>query len=94
MIKVVWNNSFKKAFRKLIKKNPNLQNKIIDVLNILAEDPFTPSLKSHKLTGNLTNLWSCSVNYDCRIIFRFSQNENSDNLLIILVDIGSHDEVY
>ncbi len=56
MIKVVWNNSFKKAFRKLIKKNPNLQNKIIDVLNILAEDPFTPSLKSHKLTGNLTNL--------------------------------------
>ena len=94
MIKVVWNNSFKKAFRKLIKKNPNLQNKIIEVLNILAEDPFTPSLKSHKLTGNLTNLWSCSVNYDCRIIFRFSQNENSDNLLIILVDIGSHDEVY
>lgn len=94
MIKVVWNNSFKKAFRKLIKKNPNLQNKIIGVLNILAEDPFTPSLKSHKLTGNLTNLWSCSVNYDCRIIFRFSQDEDSDNLLIILVDIGSHDEVY
>ncbi len=69
MMKVVWNNSFKKAFRKLIKKNPHLQNKVINILNLLAEDPFIPSLKSHKLTGNLSDLWSCSVNYDCRIIF-------------------------
>ena len=93
-MKVVWNNSFKKALKKLIKKNPHLQYKIINILNQLAEDPFRASLKSHKLTGNLSNLWSCSVNYDCRIIFRFSQDEDSENMLIVLIDIGSHDEVY
>ncbi|EHJ14237.1 hypothetical protein CWATWH0003_1101 [Crocosphaera watsonii WH 0003] len=39
-------------------------------------------------------MWSCSVSYDCRIIFIFSQDEDSEESLIILVDIGSHDEVY
>ncbi|ELS00266.1 type II toxin-antitoxin system mRNA interferase toxin, RelE/StbE family [Gloeocapsa sp. PCC 73106] len=93
-MKVVWNNRFKRAFKKLIKKNHELQNKITTVLILLSEDPFTPSLKSHKLTGNLSELWSCSVSYDCRIIFTFSQDKNSEESLIILVDIGSHDEVY
>ncbi len=61
---------------------------------MLENGPFTPSLKSHKLTGDLDEYWSCSVNYDYRIIFTFSQDEESEETLIILVDIGSHDEVY
>jgi addiction module RelE/StbE family toxin len=93
-MKVVWNNRFKRAFKKLIKKNPELKNQITNALILLAQEPFTPSLKSHKLTGNLSDLWSCSVNYDCRIIFIFSQDEDLETSLIILVDIGSHDEVY
>ncbi|TVQ45674.1 MAG: type II toxin-antitoxin system mRNA interferase toxin, RelE/StbE family [Gloeocapsa sp. DLM2.Bin57] len=93
-MRLVWNNQFRRTFKKLIKKSPELQNKITSVLRLLAEDPFTPSLKSHKLTGNLSNLWSCSVTYDCRIIFIFSQDEDAGESLVILVDIGSHDEVY
>jgi mRNA interferase YafQ len=46
--------SFKKSFKRLTKKNPQLQEKILEVLNILIQDPFTPSLKSHKLTGQLS----------------------------------------
>ena len=93
-MRVVWNSRFRRAFKRWIKKNPELENKVTTVLKLLAEDAFTPSLKSHKLTGNLSNLWSCSVTYDCRIIFIFSQDEDSGESLIILVDIGSHDEVY
>lgn len=85
---------FKKAFKRLIKKNPQLKDKILETLDLLENDPFTPSLKSHKLTGNLANCWSCSVSYDCRIIFTFSKDIDSDDMVIILVDIGSHDEVY
>ena len=93
-MKLVAYKSFKRAFKKLIKKNPQLQDKVLGILNLLENDPFTPSLKSHKLTGDLDGYWSCSVNYDCRIIFAFSQDEDSEETLIILVDIGSHDEVY
>lgn len=93
-MKLVADKSFKRAFKKLIKKNPQLQSKILAIINILENDPFTPSLKSHKLTGNLEGYWSCSVSYDCRIIFAFSQDKDSEENLIILVDIGSHDVVY
>ncbi|WP_243146596.1 hypothetical protein [Scytonema sp. UIC 10036] len=60
----------------------------------MANDPFTPSLKSHKLTGDLEGLWSCSVAYDCRIIFNSSEDENLLEMVILLIDIGSYDEVY
>ncbi|MCY7331656.1 MAG: type II toxin-antitoxin system YafQ family toxin [Pseudanabaena sp. CAN_BIN31] len=93
-MEIVWSNGFKRSFKKIIKKNPQLQEQIIKALKLLADDPFTPSLKSHKLGGNLAGLWSCSVAYDCRIIFSFSEDEKLLEIVILLVDIGSHDEVY
>lgn len=93
-MEVVWSSGFKRSFKKITKKNPQLKNQIVKVLRLLADDPFTPSLKSHKLTGDLAGLWSCSVTYDCRIIFNFSEDENLLEIVILLIDIGSHDEVY
>jgi addiction module RelE/StbE family toxin len=93
-MKLVAHKSFKKAFKRLIKKNPSLQDKLLVILDVLENDPFTPSLKSHKLKGSLSEYWSCSVSYEYRIIFTFSQDKESEETLIILIDIGSHDEVY
>jgi len=87
-------SKFKKSFKRLIKKNPQLEAKILATLELLSNDPFTTSLKSHKLTGQLEGLWSCSVTYDCRIIFAFRKDSVTEDNLIVLVDIGSHDEVY
>jgi len=47
-----------------------------------------------QLTGDLAGLWSCSVAYDCRIIFNLSEDENFLEMVIFLIYIGSHDEVY
>jgi addiction module RelE/StbE family toxin len=94
MMQVVWSNGFKRSFKKITKKNPQLTESIVKALRLLGDDPFTPSLKSHKLGGNLAGLWSCSVAYDCRIVFRFSEDEELLEMVIFLVDIGSHDEVY
>ncbi|QLE59221.1 type II toxin-antitoxin system YafQ family toxin [Nostoc sp. TCL26-01] len=93
-MEVVWSSGFKGSFRKITKENPQLKNQIVNVLRLLADDPFTPSLKSHKLTGNLAGLWSCSVAYDCRIIFNLSEDDKLLEMIILLIDIGSHDEVY
>ena len=93
-MKLIAEKIFKKAFKRVIKKNPRLEKKIFAVLDLLEIDPFTPSLKSHKLTGNLANFWSCSVTYDCRIIFTFSNETGLSEVVIILIDIGTHEEVY
>jgi addiction module RelE/StbE family toxin len=91
---VVWDTSFKKAFKQLIRKNPNIESKIFDVLELLSNDPFVATLKSYKLKGQLDGLWSCSVEYDCRIVYKFEEDSETKEELIVLIDIGNHDEVY
>ena len=93
-MEVVWSSGFKRTFRKITKKHPQLQERIIGVLRLLVEDLLMPSLKSHKLGGGLAGLWSCSIAYGCRIVFSFSKDGQLLKMVILLIDIGSHDEVY
>lgn len=91
---IVWSEYFRRAFKRLVRKNPEMQEDILNILDDLAQDPFTPALKTHKLKGNLQGSWACSVGYDCRITFELQQDKDSGESFILLVDIGSHDDVY
>ena len=53
--------SFRRSFKRLIKRNQKLQDQILEVLELLGDNPFNPALKSHKLTGKLDGLWSNTV---------------------------------
>jgi len=63
-------------------------------LEQLAEDPFHLSLRSHKLKRDLSSTWACTVDYHNRIIFDFVPNPNSKEDDILLLTMGTHDEVY
>jgi mRNA-degrading endonuclease YafQ of YafQ-DinJ toxin-antitoxin module len=39
------------------------------------------------------NFWACWVEYDCRVIFAFTDNPDTGEEIIPLIDLGSHDEV-
>jgi len=91
---VIWEEGFRRALKRLIKKQPSPQAKVIAVLQSLAEDPFNPALKTHKLKGDLTGLWACTVEYDCRIIFSFQEIAGETESAIMMVDVGNHDDVY
>ena len=91
---LVWDSSFKRAFKRSIRKNPQLKTKIFVVLELLLENPYNPTLKAHKLKGRLDGLWACWVEYDCRIIYTFKFVDDSEEESILLIDIGTHDEVY
>ncbi len=94
MIKLILSSSFKRDFKALIKKRPELKSKIESKLRLLADDPYNPILRTHKLKGKLSGAWACSVEYDCRIVFCFEQNQEILEKEINLIDIGTHDEVY
>jgi mRNA-degrading endonuclease YafQ of YafQ-DinJ toxin-antitoxin module len=70
---LVLTTSFKRSFKSLIRKEPQLEAKIAERLRLLVIDPFHPSLRTHKLKGTLSGAWSCTVDYDCRIIFNFKK---------------------
>ena len=94
MTRLVWETSFKRAFKRVTRRSPQLADRVFQVLGRLIENPSDPVLKTHKLSGRLSGLWACWVEYDCRVIFAFKPDPAGGEKLILLVDIGAHDEVY
>lgn len=91
---LVWGNSFIRAFKRAVKRNPRVRGMITAALQALAEDPFTPHLATHKLKGKLAGCWACTVSYDLRIVFSFIKEDENEPDAVFLMDIGTHDEVY
>jgi len=91
---LIWGKTFVRAFKRVIKKYPHLRADIEETLELLAENPLTKALATHKLKGKLSDLWACSVGYDMRIIFDFVTSENQTEDDILLLEIGTHDDVY
>jgi mRNA-degrading endonuclease YafQ of YafQ-DinJ toxin-antitoxin module len=91
---LVWSSGFTRAFRRAARRQPGLRARIERALRQLAEDPFHPSLHSHKLKGELAGAWACTVDYDNRILFEFVHSPESGEEAIHLLTMGAHDEVY
>ncbi|MCX5896283.1 MAG: type II toxin-antitoxin system mRNA interferase toxin, RelE/StbE family [Proteobacteria bacterium] len=89
MIKITWDEGFKKIYKKKVSNNQDLKKKFWDTLKLFTKNPFNQKLKTHKLRGKLEGLWALSITYDCRLIFKFIKKDE-----VLLIDIGGHDEVY
>ena len=89
MISLVWDSNFKRSYKKRIGGNALLKNKFWEAIEVFCRNPYDAKLKTHKLTGKLKDLWAFSVSHDCRVIFKMI-----DSSTALLVDIGSHEEVY
>ncbi len=88
--RLVWTRTFLRTLRKFLRRHADLEGIVADVLQQLQDDPHAPRLKLHALKGKHRNIQAVSLTYSYRIvlILRFTESE------IILLDIGSHDEVY
>ncbi len=80
--------SFLRQANKLFKKTPDVRSRFEQAINKMISDPHEPSLKTHKLKGDLKAFWSCSITYEIRLRFKIADDT------IELIDIGTHDEVY
>jgi mRNA interferase YafQ len=94
MRKLVVTSKFKRALKKFVNRNASLQQQVEKTLLQMTEDIFAPSLMSHRLKGEYEGLRACSFGYDCRIIFSIEKNHDTNEEEIVLLNVGSHDEVY
>lgn len=78
----VFTDKFKKHFGKL---NNAEKKQLKSKLQLLAENPMHPSLRTKRIQGT-KDLFECSVNMDIRIIWFYE-----GSVLIILLDVGHHD---
>lgn len=83
-------DEYQKRVVKFIKSHRDMADRYEKTIRILKENPFHPSLRLHKLKGNMREYYSISINIEYRIIMDFIIVDE----VIILLDIGSHDDVY
>ncbi|MBD1822137.1 type II toxin-antitoxin system mRNA interferase toxin, RelE/StbE family [Cyanobacteria bacterium FACHB-DQ100] len=88
-MEVSFSPSFRLAFKKRVKGKTDLEARFLAKLEIFIANPFDPSLRTHKLSGKLKDLYSFSLEYDERVVFYFTEDGNA-----VFVDVGTHDEVY
>jgi mRNA-degrading endonuclease YafQ of YafQ-DinJ toxin-antitoxin module len=88
-IEIGFSSSFRRTFKKRIIPDQGLERLFWKKIEIFCDNPYDLSLKTHKLSGDLEGLWSLSINYEIRVIFKFV-NKNK----VLLIDIGTHEEVY
>ena len=81
-LKVFYSAAFKRAVKKLSKE---LQVILVEKGRLFENDPFHPTLRTHKLTGSLQGLWGFSLDYRHRVVFEFVDKQK-----VILHSVGDH----
>ena len=81
---------FLRRARKFLKKHPDLKERFAQVVEDLRQDPFAPHLAYHPVGGKLKGVQAVSLTESYRIILTLEIADKE----IILLDIGSHDDVY
>jgi addiction module RelE/StbE family toxin len=94
---VVVTKTFERAARRATKHSSELAEQIRATVRLLQSDMSALALRSHKLKGELDGCWACSVNYSIRIVFEIGEPRAINGVIaetIVLLTIGTHDEVY
>ena len=82
-MKIFYTKKFEREYKKL---NREIKLKIESREIILRKNPFTSSLKTHKLSGELEDFWSFSIDFNYRIVFEFIDSDT-----IFFHSVGNHD---
>ena len=78
-----------KEVENIFQRNRKLANRIEKQIALFEEDPRHPSLRTHKLSGSMKNMWSISITMSIRMVYILL-----DETTALFVKIGTHDQVY
>lgn len=87
-MKVNYHKNFVKSYEKRILHNASLDRKFKERLKLFIEDSQTSILKDHALKGAKIKYRAFSITGDVRVIYEKVNNG------ILLLDIGTHNQVY
>ncbi|MCP3674857.1 MAG: type II toxin-antitoxin system mRNA interferase toxin, RelE/StbE family [Gammaproteobacteria bacterium] len=87
---LIYPESYVKRAKKFLHKHPEILNQYQKTLELLELNPLHPSLRFHNLSGRLKSLSSVSINMSYRITLELEIRDEE----IILINIGTHDQVY
>ncbi len=90
MFSIVTPERFLRQSRRFFKDHPDLKPRFARLITDLQSDPCAPHLKLHPLKGRLEGCHAVRLTYSYRVTLTLAIRKKE----IVLLDIGSHDEVY
>lgn len=83
---LVFTEAYTRRAARWLKKHPELRTQYLKTLQLLAANPFHPSLRLHALSGKLQGVHSVSINVSYRITLALLIQDGK----IIPVNVGDH----
>jgi len=80
---------FEKSYKNRIANNTKLMKKVSEKLTLFQKDPTSSLLKDHTLMGEKSHLRAFWITGDIRIVYLPVSSNH-----VLLLDIGSHNQVY
>ena len=90
MYRLILPDTYLKKEKSFLKKHSDLKEKYKKTLLFLKANPHHPSLRLHKLKGTFKEYHSVSISMNYRIVLELLITDEE----IVLLNIGSHGEVY
>ena len=90
MYALVTTHHFDRSVAKFSRAHPELRKQLAKIFRDLEADPFQPHLRLHALKGSLEGLHAVSLTHAYRVTLMLRAPKKE----IILLDLGSHEEVY
>ena len=87
---LVFTEHYNRKAARFLKRHPELRQQYLKTLQVLEANPLHPSLRMHRLKGNLQGLHSVSINLSYRITLELLIQDQQ----IIPINVGDHDTVY
>lgn len=90
MYKIIYTGQFKKSLKLCLRRGLDIKA-FTTVIDILQEKGQLPGqYRPHKLQGKYKGFWECHIQPDWLLIWQQNDNE----LYLILVDTGSHSDLF
>ena len=86
---LVFTEHYNRKAARFLKRHPELRQQYLKTLQVLEANPLHPSLRMHRLKGNLQGLHSVSINLSYRITLELLIQDQQ----IIPINVGDHDAV-
>lgn len=90
MYKLVYTHQFKRSLRRCVKRGLEVLL-LKEVVEVLRKGETLPAkYRAHRLSGKYANCWECHIQPDWLLLWEINDCE----LLLILLDTGSHADIF
>ncbi len=89
---VVYSKKFKKNLKKILKQGKDIEKLKVVIDKLANKEELEASFRNHNLINNkyFKNCGECHIEPDWLLIYQYNNNE----LLLLLVNTGSHSELF